>query len=304
MIFGDMNLKFIHWETETLRRPPNIKQFWTLEEKNSSYALLDFMNQNLLVQTVRENTRQDKSILDIVLTSDEDLVFEIEVERNNFDTDHDTVICQLRHKYIESCETSSIHHSEKKSMDSLNLEKAQWSEIKAALSEIDWKHEFEELSVENMCKKLEDKLFTTCAKYTPERTRNVKIYRIPRNRLILLRKRKKVNSRINMFKYVKPKHNEKQIEKLNAKKFKIEEEIKELIREELHNKEIAAIKQMKKNPKFFYSYVKKSQKTESRIGPLQDKTGKLNGDAEIKANLLQDQYIRVFSKPENAKLNK
>ena len=303
MIFGDMNLKFIDWETETLRIPSNIKQSWTREEKLSSYILLDFMNQNLLIQTVHENTRQDKSVLDIVLTSDEELVFKINVEKNNLDTDHDTVICELRHKYIESSETSNIHHSEKKSMDHLNLDKAEWSEIKAELSDINWQDEFEELSVEHMCNKLEDKLFTTCAKYTPERTRNVKLYRIPRNRLILLRKRKKVNSRINILKYVKTRNNQDKIEKLNAKKFKIEADIKELIREELYNKEIAAIKQMKKNPKFFYSYVKKSQKAESRIGPLQDEAGKLNGDAETKANLLQDQYIRVFSKPENAKLN-
>ena len=160
------------------------------------------------------------------------------------------------------------------------------------------------MSVHSMCKKFEDKLFTTCAKYTPERKQKKKRAGIPRNRLILIRRRKKINSRINYLKYVKPQHTQSKIDKLNEKKLQIEEEIKMLLKEELHKKEVAAIKQMKKNPKFFYSYVKKFHKTESKIGPLQDDSGNLNVDAEVKANLLQDQYIKVFSQPEKAKLNK
>ena len=66
-------------------------------------------------------------------------------------------------------------------------------------------------------------------------------------------------------------------------------------------KELQAIKQMKKNPKFFYTYVKKNQKTVSRIGPLQDEKGKLTSEPEVKANLLQKQYTKVFSNPKNAK---
>ena len=82
---------------------------------------------------------------------------------------------------------------------------------------------------------------------------------------------------------------------------KIESDIKSLIAEELHIKELRAVEKMKTNPKLFYKYVKKSQKVESKIGPLQDEQGNLNSDPEIKANLLQKQYIKVFSKPENAR---
>ena len=102
-------------------------------------------------------------------------------------------------------------------------------------------------------------------------------------------------------KYVNPTSSKQKQEKLEKKILEIEDNMKRLIKEEVYMKEIQAIIQMRKNPKFFYSYVKKSQKTQTKIGPLQDQKGDLNTEPEIKANLLQDQYIRVFSKPENAK---
>ena len=101
-------------------------------------------------------------------------------------------------------------------------------------------------------------------------------------------------------KYVKPPKTPKKLEKQIQRKFDVESDLKQLIKEELQIKEINAIIQMKKNPKYFYTYVKKFNKTESRIGPLLDDQGNLNSDPETKANLLQDQYIKVFSKPENA----
>ena len=67
IIFGDMNLKFIDWTTETLRRPANITQTISTEEKTSSHILLDFVNENLLFQMVTENTRKGKTLLDIIL---------------------------------------------------------------------------------------------------------------------------------------------------------------------------------------------------------------------------------------------
>ena len=157
--FGDMNLKYIDWDTETLRQPSSIKQLCTSEEKISSNMLLDFVNENLLVQIVNENTREDKSLIDIILTSDEDIIFDVNVEKNNLDTDHDTVTCQLMHQAVQSGKSDDMNHNlDKKSIDNLNLEKADWKSIREELSLIDWKILFKEESVESMCSKLEGKL--------------------------------------------------------------------------------------------------------------------------------------------------
>ena len=307
LVFGDMNLKFIDWETETMKRPENIQQCWTSDEKISSNMLLDFMNENLLIQMVHENTRKGKSILDLVFTSDDDLIFDVQVEKNQLDTDHDTVTCQLMHRVGPNEESirNRILETEKKSFDRLNFEKAEWKKIKEELSVLKWKEVLkEEMSVETMIKVFEDKILTCSAKYTPERKQPDKKCKISRNRLKLIRKRKKLKSSLNYIKYVKPEKTQQSAlkqEKLEKKIMKIESDIKSLIAEELHIKELRAVEKMKTNPKLFYKYVKKSQKVESKIGPLQDEQGNLNSDPEIKANLLQKQYIKVFSKPENAK---
>ena len=64
--------------------------------------------------------------------------------------------------------------------------------------------------------------------------------------------------------------------------------MKLLIKAELMQKEINALKHKRKNPKYFYSHVKKFGETENRIGPLKDDQRKLNSDPADKANILQD----------------
>ena len=81
LILGDMNLKYIDWNTETLRKPTDIKQCCTSEERVSSNLLLDFLNENMMIQMVHENTRHGKSLLDLVITNDEDIVFDVKVEK-------------------------------------------------------------------------------------------------------------------------------------------------------------------------------------------------------------------------------
>ena len=303
LMFGDTNLKFIDWKTETIRKVKDITQTISSEERNSSNILLDFVNENLLVQMVTENTRKGKTLLDIILTSDEDLIFDVKVESTNLDTDHDMVSCQLLHNNINSTDTTP--RREKKTIDNLNFQKAEWTKIREELSLVKWSELLpDDMTVGDMCDYFEKQVTTTCAKHTPERKGTTKGNSVPRNRLKLIRKRKKVQAKINYMKYVKPPSSQRILDKQINKKHNIEGEIKQLIKEELDKKEIDAIMRMKKNPKYFYAYVKKFHKSESRVGPLEDDQGNLQADPENKANLLQDQYIKVFSNPEKANTDK
>jgi hypothetical protein len=71
------------------------------------------------------------------------------------------------------------------------------------------------------------------------------------------------------------------------------------IPEQKAQEEEKAVKGIEENPRYFYSYAKKSAKSKSRVGPLFDTQGKLQKDPKTMANLLQDQYAEVFSNPEN-----
>ena len=46
-----------------------------------------------------------------MLTTDEDIFFEVKVETNNLDTDHETVTCQILLENVPSCD---IDEEEKK----------------------------------------------------------------------------------------------------------------------------------------------------------------------------------------------
>ena len=58
-----------------------------------------------------------------------------------------------------------------------------------------------------------------------------------------------------------------------------------------------AIKAIKRNPKYFYSYVQKKSKLKSKIGPLLNKSGSLTCNSKEMAEILSNQYLKVFSNP-------
>ena len=158
--------------------------------------------------------------------------------------------------------------------------------------------------MEEVYKHFEDKVTSVCVKHTPKRKRKKPKQKIPKNRLALIRKKKNVSAKINLYKYVKDKisttKRDKNIERLINKKLEIEEQIKNSIKCEREEKEREAVKHMKTNPKAFFSYTKKFSKVFTSVGPLQDEEGKVHTDAKEKANILQNQFKRVFSNPLNA----
>ena len=63
-----------------------------------------------------------------------------------------------------------------------------------------------------------------------------------------------------------------------------------------------AIKAIKKNNKFFYSYAKKESKTKVTIGPFMDNNNKVINDPHTMGDMLKTQYKSVQSKPKSEKI--
>ena len=298
LIFGDFNLKFINWETEKIEKPATIKQNITTNEKMSSNYLLDFVNDHLLIQLVKDNTRRQKSLLDLILTNNDEMIFNVNVESNSYDTDHDTVNCQVLLNNIQPSKINMENHS-KVPLDGLCFQKADWQKIRNELSEIKWKEMFANATATEMHNLFEQVITNVAMKHAPARKKRNSRTTIPRKRLKLVRKRKEINTRINIYKFIKAptENNYRKYQRLVKRKEEIEEEMKNQVEQELLQKEQAALEQMKKNPKYFYSFVKKFNQTINKIGPLKDKNDNLINDPEAKANILQDQYTKVFSNP-------
>ena len=72
-------------------------------------------------------------------------------------------------------------------------------------------------------------------------------------------------------------------------------------RKQEEEKAIAAIKE---NPKFFYKYAAKHNKTKSNVGPLINKEGQSIHDPKEIADKLKLQYESVFSIPDPDKRSK
>ena len=113
----------------------------------------------------------------------------------------------------------------------------------------------------------------------------------------LLRKRRKLKTRLNCIKSINP-HSPK-IRKLEQTLQTVIESMKHLTFTKQAKEESKAISKIKTNPKFFYSYAKKRSKTKQNIAQLFDNHGNLTTDRKAIANILQNQFKSTFSDPNN-----
>ena len=85
--------------------------------------------------------------------------------------------------------------------------------------------------------------------------------------------------------------------KLREQLSDLERTMKSAVIQSMDQEEEDAVATIKENPRFFYTYAKKLSKTSSTISPIRKDDGTLATDSDEKAQLLQNQYVRVFSDP-------
>ena len=294
-IMGDLNLPFIKWGTKELNRNQLLKS-----ETACAQCLISFMDKYMMTQMVAEYTRKDKSILDLVITNNSHAIHSITVEKTEL-SDHDIVWTDLLYNKLTNI-TSSVNQQQDSPLDNINLNRADWDAIRHDLSQTDWDELLLNKDVEEIISLIKLKLQETCIQHAPPHVKrtNKKIH-IPHKRRTMLNIKRRLNSKVNVCKYLKPPGNEDKLKKLNTRKSLLEVDIRNAIREEAIQKEIDVIKKIKTNPRAFYSYAKKKSKTITTIGPLLDKNNKLQSNPILMSNIMQEQYKKVFSKPEGGK---
>ena len=294
MMMGDFNLPSIDWNRETVAPGK--------ADKKCAEMFLEFMNKHLLSQHVMENTRDNKNILDIIVTNHPELIHSIEVEKVTKKlSDHDVVKCNILDKFAKK-KLPEKTYEPKHRLDAINFKKADWNAIRSEISETDWTC-LDTKSVEDMCTHFEESITTICEKHAPKHklVRQNKYY-IPKERRSMIKLKQNINHKINLQKYVhvnRPqKDRMKDIDQLISRKADLEEKIKESIHNEERLKEERMLAQIKSNPKVLYAHAKRKKKSQTNIGPLEDEDGQLKDDPTIMANILQKQYKAVFSNPD------
>ena len=298
MIVGDFNFPFINWENNNLTNGHRLHS-----ETKSAEILLNFADENFLFQVVEETTRAEKSVLDLIFTNNPDAIHSVKIEKTKA-SDHDIVHASLNYTGLEKSDETQNTLPNDSAFDDLNFTKAQWDSIREELVNIDWTSFYNEEDPVKLSELLESTVVEACKKHTPSHSAGkTSKSNIPPNRRSLLRKKKRLNSRINCLKYKSLNPCPTKISELNEQKAMIEIKIRDSIKEEKILEENKAIERIKTNAKAFYSYAKRTCKTKDPVGPLQDNDGKLQNDPEIMANLLQDQYSKVFSNPSEVSIN-
>ena len=294
LLCGDFNFPFVDWESGTFNKLQR-----TTSEIKSAEEIIQFSFNHFLVQHVEENTRDDISTLDLVFTNNSDAIHCINIEKTQ-SSDHDLVSVSLKYKDLyKAPDTEESSLSIDSPFDELDFTKANWDELKLRMSHVDWDAYLTLSDPTELCSSFNSKVIEVCEKCIPRKlpSNSKSKPKIPPKRRALLRKKKRLNGRINCLKYKSTQPQPKKIAKLQQAKGDIELAIRDSIKEETLAEDTKIIKRIKENVKAFYSYAKRTCKTKDPIGPLVDSDGVLTNDATKMANLLQDQYTKAFSTP-------
>jgi len=272
VLCGDFNFKEIDWRRMVVAG----------NEAHPASLFVACLEDNFLTQHVEECTRkregQDESLLDLVISSDDDQVMNLEYWAPIGKSDHVVLCYNVRRGDVEV-------YKEKKGR---NYYKGDYVEMRREISMVDWEDVFMNLDVEEAWQTLEDVLSTNIERYVPESNQNS------------TRRKKWVNRESESV--VKEKHkahqkymNNKTQENWNAYKT-ARNKATVMSRKARSEFELKLVSDFKDNPKPFWGYVKSQGKVKKGIAPLLKNDGTIATEAEDKANTLNSFFAGVFTR--------
>ena len=253
-------------------------------------VLNDFTVLLNLNQMIHEPTHSSGNILDFLLTNNSDSIF-------NYIT---TSTALSDHYIVDVTSHLSLTKTDNRNRNSKNLNSA-FDQFNFYSNKIDWEiinEDFKNTDWHSILTPLDsdpdtqyETFINKCINIISSNDVPPKIFKnhskklIPRDRRILMRKRKKLRKRFSSRKTAK-------------KLVEIEFLLQNSFTRERDKKETKATAKIKSNPKYFYSYANRFSKSKPKVGPLLDPTtNELTDDSLAMANILQNQYKSVFTQP-------
>eukprot|EP00116_Pleurobrachia_bachei_P006754 sb/3467016/ len=212
-------------------------------------------------------------------------------------SDHRVVECTLTYNPME---TQSIQKIEADPFRQYKVHNVDYLPMKLKLSDMDWDKLLEYCDQDDDGEQFKDGIIrvvlevaeeTLCKNAKPRTTKPKKISEP------FKRKARKIKTKLQLD--LDPL--EKKI--LQNQLIDNDEAMKKEFWQKDDREEEEAVDTIKDNPRYFYTYVKKRSKTASSVAPLRRVDGSLTTESAEKAQLLQNQYTRVFSDPTKVKVN-
>ena len=262
LIMGDFNFPELDWaKSETL---------------DDSHPFIECVNDNFLFQGVTECTRSS-NILDLVLTSEENMIDNVTVGEPFGSSDHQII----RFDLIACKEGSQV---ETKMHDYF---KADYEQMREDSKMINWEGIISGVDVEMDWNSLKLEIAKLRDKYVPYRkNRNNRCKWV--NKSVIKSRRAKNKAWV---KYTESGKRQDLYEKYVLKLKKCSK----LSRIAKRNFEKKLATNVKNNSKSFFSYVRSKQRTKEKVGPLKDKGGEVIIDDRLAANLLNEYFSSVFT---------
>lgn len=280
ILLGDFNLPGINWETLQSSRPRH----------HPSTRLLEcFLDHNLtqhVTRPTRWRDRQVGSILDLILSSKDDLVDDIEYLPHLGESDHCVLVTHILTK-LEAPEIDELGKT------SLNWEKANFPAIRGRLGESDLASAIDEMEVEEAWSVFKEGILSAAYRYTPKRkSSNPKAQKKPlwANPKSL----KKVRRKREAFRrYLQTGEGEDYLKYQVARR---EAKRETRLATIMHEQQISL--DARRNSKRFWAYSKRKCKKRDSIPNLKSQKGCISSDQE-KAEEFNKFFTSVFTKEED-----
>jgi hypothetical protein len=247
--------------------------------------LLNFIQENFLYQKVKEATRNE-NILDLVLSTDDNLVADLSVGESLVNSDHNIIRFRLNMK-------TEIQSNE---MRIPNFYKANFNLFRDKFSNVDW-HCMDEISVNEQWELLKDKIKEVERETVPFKIKRTQMGKMkPKwfnyNICKLITDRNKV---YNTYKRNKNDDNKKAyVESRRC--------VKKAIRNAKREYEMQIAKDSKENPKRFYDYISNRNPLRENIGPLIKNSGDLAINNQDAAKTLNEYFASVFTVEDDSEI--
>ena len=264
LIMGDFNFANLNWE-----KP---------ESLDHSHLFIKCLDDNFLVQCVDECTR-GKNVLDLVLTTEENMVENLAVGEPFGGSDHQIIRWDLI-----ACKESNRAESEP--VKRYDYFKADYDKIREDAKQIDWETIMNGENVELAWDGFKLSMQTLGDKWIPLKQQQQNKCKWV-NRTVVKARRAKAKA-WNKFR------NQKTEENLLKYKDKLNKSVA-ANRISKRNYEQKLATNVKDNGKSFFAYVRSKQRTKERVGPLKDALGNLVVEDSVTANLLNSYFASVFT---------
>ena len=241
-------------------------------------------------------THKDGNTLDLVFTNNENLIHECSPIPILPSTSHHNIVMVSTTLKVNNLAYDDDQPEPRSNFNTLNFfsEEIDWNKLKNELSQINWKEELCSNDPQEILSSFNQMCYETCKKQIPVRTTKTskeKKSKVERYRCSLSKRRRKLTKRL-----IKSTSQTKKA-KITRELLQIEMKLQKSFKESKYHMENKAIDSIKRNSKYFFSYARKKSKMKSKIGPLLNAKGELTQRHKEMAEILSDQYLKVFSNP-------